>query len=138
MSEKSNNKMRVLKGFIIALLVLDVIAFVLACVNLIPSFGLFADYGEIMLVVASIITFLILAVILFEVVAKIFILRKNSSALAVFLIIFNAISAIFGFLSLGGVGATVLNQSRIWIEIFASVAEVVVAAIYLGAVKKLK
>lgn len=86
MSEKTSNKMRILKGFIIALLVLDVIAFVLACVNLIPSFRLFADYGEILLVVASIMSSLVLLVMLFEVVAKIFILRKNIPAFAILLI----------------------------------------------------
>ena len=77
MSEKISKTMRILKTVFFVLLALEVISLITSLINLLPSFGLIAEYGKIMLVVMSIIMAVAFAVALFSIVVKIFLIMHR-------------------------------------------------------------
>lgn len=145
---KENNKMHIFKKVFFVLLILDIITLVLVSLALLPTFKTMAEYGRIMFVVAGIMSAIAVAIMLFEILAKAFLIRSTSpsftwdsprkgyKAAARFLIVFNILALIIGLLSLGGEGATVFNQARICLNILVSMAEVIAAIFYLRAAKK--
>ena len=149
MEKPANNKMRVLKTVFIVLLILDIIALIFSAIALLPTFGMLAGYGEIMLIVTVIMMAIALAVPIFEIIAKAFIIRsaspkfswsshrKGYTVIAALLFAFNLCAVISGILSAGGEGATLLNQSNIYLRILVSVAEMVAAISYMRTIKKL-
>ena len=78
MSNQISDKMRVLKNVFFILLIWDFIGLVQAVIALIPTFKQLAGYGQIMLVVASVMVALAVAVLLFELLAKIFLVRSTA------------------------------------------------------------
>ena len=102
-----------------------------------------------MLIVTGIMMAIALAVPIFEIIAKAFIIRSTSpkfswsshrkgyTAVAALLFAFNLCAVISGILSAGGEGATLLNQSNIYLRILLSVAEMVAAISYMRTIKKL-
>ena len=149
MSKQVNDKMHTFKSVFFILLFLDFIALVIACINSFTSFKQLSEYGQIMIIAASIISAVIVAILLFEVLAKIFLIRSTSptfswssgrkgyAVVAILLLLFNFGALILGLLSIGGEGATVLNQSYAYLQMLASVAEIITAFLYLRTIKKL-
>ena len=131
------------------LLILDFIGLVLAGIALLPTFKGFAKYGQPMMGIAIAITAVFAAVLLFEILAKIFLLRSTSptfswssgrkgyTTAAKLLLLFNLGAVLFNLLSAGGEGATLINQLRLYLQILASAAEIIAAFCYLRTVKKL-
>ena len=136
MSKQKNDKMSILKKVFLVLLVLDAISLIFAVIELIPTFQMLAGSGTIMFVVTGVMMTITLGVMLFEIVAKLFLLRSTSAkfswtsgrkgytAAAKLLLVFNLLTAIISLLSLGGEGATIINQGRMYLQILASVVEV--------------
>ena len=58
-------------------------------------------------------------------------------AAAKLLLVFNFGAVLVNVLSMGGEGATLLNQLRVYLSILVSAVEVIVVLFYLGAVKKI-
>ena len=150
MSKQANDKMAILKKVFWVLLVLDALSLILAVIELIPTFQRLAGYGAIMFVVAGVMMTMTLAVMLFEIVAKIFLIRSTSPAFswstgrkgyttaAKLLLAVNLITAIISVLSLGGEGATLVNQARMYLQILVAVAEMITVIFYLRAVKNIR
>lgn len=148
MSKPISDKMRALKNVFFVLLIWDFIGLVQAVIALIPTLKQLAGYGQIMLVVASVMVALAVAVLLFELLAKIFLVRstapefswpsghKGYTTAAKFLLLFNLGAVFVGLLSAGGEGATLINQGYLYLRVLASVAEAVAVFIYLRTVKK--
>ena len=102
-----------------------------------------------MLGVASVIVAIVVAVMLFEILAKVSLIRSTSPAftwssgrkghvtVARLLLVFNLIAVIVGLLSAGGEGATLLNQANLYLRVVASAAEIIIVILYLRAVKKI-
>ena len=149
MSKQKNDKMAILKKVFLVLLVLDAISLILAVIELIPTFQTLAGYGAIMFVVAGVMMTMTLGVLLFEIVAKLFLIRSTSpafswstgrkgyTAAAKILLVVSILTAIVNVLSLGGEGATLINQLRLYLQILVSIAEMIAAFCYLRTVKKL-
>jgi hypothetical protein len=141
--------MYIFKKIFFILLVLDFAELILVGIALYPTFKQLAGYGQLMLGVASVIAAVIVTVLLFEILAKIFLLRSTSptfswssgrkgyAVVAILLLLFNFGALILGLLSIGGEGATVLNQSYAYLQMLASVAEIITAFLYLRTIKKL-
>ena len=103
-----------------------------------------------MLGVISVIASVIVAVLLFEILAKFFLIRSTSLTFswssgrkgyvtaAKLLLLFNIGAVLFGLLAVGGEGATLINQGRAYLQILASVAEIIAAFCYLRTVKSIK
>ena len=149
MSNQVSNRMHILKKIFFILIVLDFAELILAGIALCSTFKQLAGYGQLMLRVASVIVAVIVAVLLFEILAKIFLLRSTSSTFswssgrkgyataAKLLLLFNLGAVLFNLLSAGGEGATLINQLRLYLQILASAAEMIAAFCYLRTVKKL-
>jgi hypothetical protein len=149
MNEQIYNKMNLLKKAFIILLAFDFIGLVLASATIFPTFKQLSGYGTLMLVIASIIVAVIIAIMLFEILAKVFLIRSTSSTfdwssgrkgyltVAKFLLFFNLLTIVVNVLSIGGEGATLLNQGRLYLEILLSIIEAIAAFLYLRTVKKL-
>ena len=149
MNKQFNNKMQILKKVFLVLLILDVVGLVLAAIALLPTFQTLAGYGQFMLIIFGVIVAVIAAVMVFEILAKLFLLRSTSPAfswssgrkgyatVARLLVIFNLCAVIFNLLSTGGEGATLLNQGRLYLQALSSLVEVMAAFFYLRTVKKL-
>ena len=149
MSKQINDKMPVFKKMFFILLFLDVIGLILAAIALLPTFKKLAGYGAIMLGVASAMVAIVVAVMLFEILAKISLIRSTSPAFtwssdrkgyvtaARLLLLFNLVAVIIGLLSAGGEGATLLNQANLYVRAVAAAAEIIVIIFYLRAVKKI-
>ena len=149
MSNQVSNRMYIFKKIFFILLVLDFAELILVGIALYPTFKQLAGYGQLMLGVASVIAAVIVAVLLFEILAKIFLLRstlptfswssgrKGYATAAKLLLLFNLGAVLFNLLSAGGEGATLINQGRLYLQILASVAEVIAAFCYLGAIKRI-
>ena len=148
MNEQINNKMHLLKKAFIVLLAFDFIGLVLTSAALFPTFKQLSGYGTLMLVIASIIVAVIVVIMLFEILAKFFLIRSTSSTfdwssgrkgyltVAKLLFLFNLLTIIVNVLSIGGEGATLFNQGRLYLEILLSIIEAIVAFLYLRTVKK--
>ena len=144
----NQNKMSVFKKLFIVLLALDSISLILAAVALIPTFKTLAGYGAMMLIVSGTMSVMAVAVMAFEVLAKVFLIRSTSPvspraagrkgyvAWAVILLVFNFGAVLVNLLAAGGEGATLLSQSRTYLKILTSVAEIITIFCYLPAAKK--
>lgn len=149
MSKQKNDKMSILKKVFLVLLVLDAISLILAVIELIPTFQTLAGYGAIMFVVAGVMMTMTLGVLLFEIVAKLFLIRSTSpafswstgrkgyTAAAKILLVVNILTAIVNVLSLGGEGATLVSQARTYLQILTAVVEVITVIFYLRTVKNI-
>ena len=149
MSNQVSNRMYTFKKVFFILLVLDFAELILVGIALYPTFKQLAGYGQLMLGVASVIAAVIVTVLLFEMLAKIFLLRstlptfswssgrKGYTTAAKLLLLFNLGAVLFNLLSAGGEGATLINQLRLYLQILASTAEMIAAFCYLRTVKKL-
>ena len=149
MSKQKNDKMAILKKVFLVLLVLDAISLILAVIELIPTFQTLAGYGAIMFVVAGVMMTMTLGVLLFEIVAKLFLIRSTSpafswstgrkgyTAAAKILLVVNILTAIVNVLSLGGEGATLLSQARTYLQILVAVVEMITVIFYLRVVKNI-
>ena len=141
--------MSILKKVFLVLLVLDAIGLILAVIELIPTFQTLAGYGAIMFVVAGVMMTITLGVMLFEIVAKLFLIRSTSpafswstgrkgyTAAAKILLVVSILTAIVNVLSLGGEGATLVSQARTYLLILTAVVEVITVIFYLRAVKNI-
>lgn len=142
MSKQMNEKMAILKKVFFVLLVLDVIELILMVINLIPTFKQMAGYGQIMMVVTGVLTAVMVAILLFEILAKVFLIRNTSNkryvSVARLLLLFNLGAVVFGLLSAGGEGANLVNQIRTYLGVLFSVAEVIAAYLYLRMNKKMQ
>ena len=131
------------------LLLLDLIGLILMGIDLLPTFRMMDEYGQIMMVVMIVIVALTVIVMLIEILAKVIIIRTTSPAFswssgrkgyltaAKLLIVFNLLAAVLGLLSAGGEGATLLNQANLYLRLAASAVEMITAFCYLRAAKKL-
>ena len=149
MSKQIHGGMDILRKTFVVLLVLDFVGLILTGITLAPTFRQLAGYGQIMLVVVGVIVAVIAGVMVFEILAKIFLIRSTSpmfswgsgrkgyTAAAKLLLLFNFCAVIVSVLSAGGEGATLINQGYLWLRVLASVVEMVAAVAYLRTVKKL-
>ena len=147
--QQVSNKMHIFKVVFLVLLVLDFVELILVGIALYPTFKKLAGYGTLMLCVAGVIVAVIVAVLLFEILAKIFLLRSTSptfswlsgrkgyATAAKLLLVVNLGAVLFNLLAIGGEGATLINQLRLYLHILASAAEIIAAFCYLRTVKKL-
>lgn len=141
--------MSIIKKVFFILLVLDIKEIISVGIALFPTFKTLAGYGQLMLGVAIVIAAVTAAVLLFEIFAKIFLIRSTSPtfswsdgrkgcvASAKLLWLFNLGAAIIGVLSIGGEGATLVNQVNLYIQVLASVAEMIAISFYLRTAKRL-
>ena len=148
MSKQINDKMHILKKVFFILLILDFIELISVSIALFPNFKQSAGYGQIMMIVMGVITSVMVASLVFEILAKIFLIRSTSPTFswssgrkgyvtaAKFLLLFNFGSVILSVLSIGGEGATLINQGRVYLQILTSVAEMIAVFFYLRTVKK--
>ena len=130
--------MSMIKKAFSVLLIFDFIGMILGWIALFPTFKTLSEYGQLMMGVSIAIVAVAVAVQLFEILAKIFLIRSTSPEFswsdsrkgyvvaAKFLWLFNLASAIIGVLSIGGEGATLINQINTYIRLLASVAEMIV------------
>ena len=149
MSKQMGDTMYRLKKVFVILLVLDVIELLSTGVALYPTFGEMAGSGQFMLVVMSVIVAVIVAVSLFEILAKLFLMRSTSPTFswasgrkgyltaAKLLVFFSLCAVVINVLAVGGEGATLINQARIYLQILASAVEMIAAFSYLRIVKRL-
>lgn len=141
--------MSVYKKVFLVLLILDLIGLISALIALLPTFKQLAGYGQLMIGVISVMIALVAAIQLFEILAKFFLIkstsptfswssgRKGYIAAAKLLLMFNFGSVIVNLLSVGGEGAALINQLRLYLQILVSVAEIIAAFCYLRTAKKL-
>ena len=148
MSEHINDKMSVYKKVFFILLVLDVIGLISAIIALLPTFQKLSGYGQPMMGILIVMIALVVAIQLFEILAKVFLIkstsptfswesgRKGYISAAKLLLLFNFGSVIVNLLSAGGEGATPMNQGNLYLQVLASVAEIIAVFLYLRKVKK--
>lgn len=149
MSKQISGRMSIIKKAFFILLVLDVIGLLSVIIALFPMFQRLAGYGQLMLGVAIVMVTVMAAVLLFEILVKMFLIRSASPEFswstgrkgyvvaAKFLWLFNLGAAIVGVLSAGGEGATLINQGRLYVQVLASVAEMIVVFFYLRTTKRM-
>ena len=149
MNKQIETGMSVIKKAFSILLILEFIGLILSGTALFPTFKTLAEYGQLMMGVFIAIVAVAVAVILFEILAKIFLIRSTSPAFswstgrkgyitaAKLLFLFNLAAVIIGVLSMGGEGATVISQVNSYIRLLAAVVEMIVVFCYLRMVKKL-
>ena len=148
MSKQIHDKMYFFKKVFCVLAVLDVITLISAVINLLPTFPQMSEYGQPMASIFGVMFAGMVAVKLFEILAKVFLMKSTSPAFswesaqkrcmtfAKLLILFNLGAVIINLLAIGGEGATLLNQANLYLRVLASAAEIVAAFIYLRTVKK--
>ena len=144
-----NGKLHKFKKVFLILLIFDLIELIQAGVNMLPSFMELEEYGQMVMIVSIVITALIAVILLFEIFAKLYLMgstsqtfsweskRKGYVAAAKLLLVFNLGAVLINVLSMGGEGATLLNQLRVFLSILVSAVEVIAVVFYLGAVKKI-
>ena len=144
-----NGKLHKLKKVFLILLIFDLIELIQAGVNMLPSFMELEEYGQMVMIVSIVITGLVSVILLFEIFAKLYLMRSTSQifswkagrkgyvAVAKLLLVFNLGAVLINVLSMGGEGATLLNQLRVYLSILVSAVEVIAVVFYLGAVKKI-
>ena len=149
MRTQIHDRLIAVKKVFFVLLVLDLIEMVLSGIALFPTFQTLAGYGQPMLTVSIVMIALMAAVLLFEIFAKMFLIRSASPAFfrstgrkgctvaAKFLWLFNLGAAIVCALSFGGEGATLINQGNLCVRLLASVAEMIAVSFYLRTIKAL-
>ena len=139
--------MGLLKKAFFILLVFDISGLIAGVISLLPTFKQMAGYGQLMLGVFSVMFAGLMAIQLFEILSKIFMIkstsptfswtsdRKGYLTVARLLLLFNFGAVIVNLLSAGGEGATPLNQGYLFLQVLASVAEILVVIIYLRSIK---
>ena len=149
MNKQIDNRMSMMRKACSLLLILDFIGLILAGIALFPTFKELAKYGQPMMGVAIVIATVFVAVLLLEILAKICLIRSTSPAFswstgykgcvvaARLLFLFNLGAAIIGVLSMGGEGATLINQGNLCIRLLDSVVEMIVVLFYLHMTKRL-
>ena len=142
--------MNIFKKVFSILLGLDFIELILVAVALLSVFKMISGYGNIMTSVVIVMVAVVIAVMVFEILAKVLLIRSASPtfswaserkiymAVAKILLVFNLFAIIINVLSIGGEGATVINQLRLYFSIIISVVEMVAILLYLRTAKKLK
>ena len=137
-----------MKKIFLILLVIDVLELIMMGINMIPSFKELEAYGQLMMIVTIAIT-AAAAILVFEIFAKLLLMRsispefswnkkvKRCVSAAKLLVLFNLGTVLISVLSMGGEGATLLNQMSIYLQIAASAVEVITVLFYLRAVKKI-
>ena len=144
-----NGKLHKFKKVFLILLIFDLIELIQAGVNILPSFRELEEYGQMVMIVSIVITALVAVILLFEIFAKLYLMgstsqtfsweskRKGYVAAAKLLLVFNLGAVLINVLSMGGEGATLLNQLRVYLSILVSAVEVIAVVFYLGTVKKI-
>lgn len=140
--------MPVFKKVFIVVLVLDIIGLISAGIALLPTFKQLAGYGQPMMGILCAMVAVMAAIQLFEILAKLFLIkstspefswtsgRKGYIAAAKLLLLFNFGALIINLLATGGEGATLINQGNLYLRVLASAAEIVTVFLYLREVKK--
>ena len=128
-----NGKLHKFKKVFLILLIFDLIELIQAGVNMFPSFMELEEYGQMVMIVSIVITALIAVILLFEIFAKLYLMRSTSQtfswesgrkgyvAVAKLLLVFNLGAVLVNVLSMGGEGATLLNQLKLHIYFFVRV-----------------
>lgn len=149
MSKQDGNRMHIFRKIFFVLLVFDIAELIMSVANLYPTFKQLGEYGQLMLIVTGVITAIIVGSLLFEIIAKIFLIRttlptfsgasgrKGYTATATCLLLVNLFSVLFNLLSAGGEGASLINQTYLYLQILASAVEVGTIFCYLRTIKKI-
>ena len=149
MSEHMDGELHKFKKVFLILLIFDLIELIQVGVNMLPSFMELEEYGQMVMIVSIVITGLVAVILLFEIFAKLYLMRSTSQtfsreskrkgcvAAAKLLLVFNLGAVLINVLSMGGEGATLLNQLRVYLSVLVSAVEVIAVVFYLGAVKKI-
>ena len=150
MSEHMNGKLHKFKKVFLILLIFDLIELIQAGVNMLPSFMELEEYGQMVMIVSIVITGLVAVILLFEIFAKLYLMRSTSQtfsweskrkgyvAVAKLLLVFNLGAVLINVLSMGGEGATLLNQMNLYLHVIADIVETIAIILYLRKVKRLK
>ena len=150
MSEHMNEKLHKFKKVFLILLIFDLIELIQSGVNMLPSFMELEEYGQMVMIVSIVITALIAVILLFEIFAKLYLMRSTSQtfswesgrkgyvAAAKLLLVFNLGVVLVNVLSMGGEGATLLNQMNLYLHVIADIVETIAIILYLRKVKRLK
>ena len=150
MSEHMNEKLHKFKKVFLILLIFDLIELIQSGVNMLPSFMELEEYGQMVMIVSIVITALIAVILLFEIFAKLYLMRSTSQtfswesgrkgyvAAAKLLLVFNLGAVLVNVLSMGGEGATLLNQMNLYLHVIADIVETIAIILYLRKVKRLK
>ena len=150
MSEHMNGKLHKFKKVFLILLIFDLIELIQAGVNMLPSFMELEEYGQMVMIVSIVITGLVAIILLFEIFAKLYLMRSTSQtfsweskrkgyvAVAKLLLVFNLGAVLINVLSMGGEGATLLNQMNLYLHVIADIVETIAIILYLRKVKRLK
>lgn len=148
MSKQIHDKLSIFKKVFCVLAVLDVIGLISAVINLLPTFPQMAEYGQPMAGIFSVMFAGMVAIKLFETLAKGFLMKSTSPDFSwesgkkrcmtamKLLVLFNVGAVIINLLAAGGEGATALNQANVYLTVLASAAEVIAVSVYLHTVKK--
>ena len=131
-------------------MIFDLIELIQAGVNILPSFRELEEYGQMVMIVSFVITGLVAVILLFEIFAKLYLMRSTSQtfsweskrkgyvAVAKLLLVFNLGAVLVNVLSMGGEGATLLNQMNLYLHVIADIVETIAIILYLRKVKRLK
>lgn len=150
MNEQMKAKLHKFKKVFLILLIFDLIELIQAGVNMLPSFMELEEYGQMVMIVSIVITALIAVILLFEIFAKLYLMRSTSQtfswesgrkgyvAAAKLLLVFNLGAVLVNVLSMGGEGATLLNQMNLYLHVIADIVETIAIILYLRKVKRLK
>ena len=150
MSEHMNEKLHKFKKVFLILLIFDLIELIQSGVNMLPSFMELEEYGQMVMIVSIVITGLVVVILLFEIFTKLYLMRSTSQtfswesgrkgyvAAAKLLLVFNLGAVLVNVLSMGGEGATLLNQMNLYLHVIADIVETIAIILYLRKVKRLK
>ena len=145
-----NGKLHKFKKVFLILLIFDLIELIQSGVNMLPSFMELEEYGQMVMIVSIVITGLVAVILLFEIFAKLYLMRSTSQtfswesgrkgyvAAAKLLLVFNLGAVLVNVLSMGGEGATLLNQMNLYLHVIADIVETIAIILYLRKVKRLK
>ena len=145
-----NGKLHKFKKVFLILLIFDLIELIQAGVNMLPSFMELEEYGQMVMIVSIVITGLVAVILLFEIFTKLYLMRSTSQtfswesgrkgyvAAAKLLLVFNLGAVLVNVLSMGGEGATLLNQMNLYLHVIADIVETIAIILYLRKVKRLK
>ena len=150
MSEHMNEKLHKFKKVFLILLIFDLIELIQSGVNMLPSFMELEEYGQMVMIVSIVITGLVAVILLFEIFTKLYLMRSTSQtfswesgrkgyvAAAKLLLVFNLGAVLVNVLSMGGEGATLLNQMNLYLHVIADIVETIAIILYLLKLKRLK
>ena len=150
MNEQMKAKLHKFKKVFLILLIFDLIELIQSGVNMLPSFMELEEYGQMVMIVSIVITGLVAVILLFEIFTKLYLMRSTSQtfswesgrkgyvAAAKLLLVFNLGAVLVNVLSMGGEGATLLNQMNLYLHVIADIVETIAIILYLRKVKRLK